>query len=125
MEHGLESAPDLEPVDSVIERALDAYGGLADLGEQVGDEWQYVTDLVAVHTADLRAIAAADPVRMLRPNVIVAVDLAIEEIGLITDPHRAIDWLSTFPQIIRVALTVENAGPATAPATGARSVGDA
>ena len=29
-----------------------------------------------------------------------AVDRAIDEIGRIDDPHRAIDWLSTFPQVV-------------------------
>jgi hypothetical protein len=33
-----------------------------------------------------------------------AIDRAIAEIGLIADPHRAIDWLSTFPQVVLVAL---------------------
>jgi hypothetical protein len=33
-----------------------------------------------------------------------AVDRAIEEAGLVGDPHRAIDWLSTFPQIVLVAV---------------------
>jgi hypothetical protein len=36
-----------------------------------------------------------------------AVDAAIDEIALITDPHRAIDWLSTFPQVVRLALAAE------------------
>ena len=33
-----------------------------------------------------------------------AIDRAIDEIGLIADPHRAIDWLSTFPQVVLLAL---------------------
>jgi hypothetical protein len=28
----------------------------------------------------------------------------IDEIGRISDPHRAIDWLSTFPQAALLAL---------------------
>lgn len=99
----------------VIERVLAAYHALGELGESVVDEWQYVNDLVAVHTADLRALATADPGRTLRPAEISAVDLAIEEIGLIVDPHRAIDWLSTFPQIVRLAVgPVPRASPAPA-----------
>ncbi|MGD0248082.1 MAG: hypothetical protein ABSB75_03425, partial [Candidatus Limnocylindrales bacterium] len=31
-------------------------------------------------------------------------DEAIAEIGLIADPHRAIDWLSTFPHVVGLAL---------------------
>ena len=33
-----------------------------------------------------------------------AVDRVISEVGLISDPHRAIDWLSTFPQVVLLAL---------------------
>ncbi len=33
-----------------------------------------------------------------------AIGRAIDEIGRISDPHRAIDWLSTFPQVVLVAL---------------------
>jgi hypothetical protein len=92
------------------ERALTAYGELAELGEQVADEWQYINDLVAVHTADLRMLVAADPQRLLSPAAVGALDLAIEETRLIADPHRAIDWLSTFPQIVRLLLAPPNVG---------------
>jgi hypothetical protein len=33
-----------------------------------------------------------------------AVDRVIEEALLVTDPHRAIDWLSTLSQVVLVAL---------------------
>ena len=33
-----------------------------------------------------------------------AIDLAVDEIGRIEDPHRAIDWLSTFPQVVLLAM---------------------
>jgi hypothetical protein len=36
--------------------------------------------------------------------VTAAVDAAIAEIDAIADPHRAIDWLSTFPQVVLLAL---------------------
>ena len=36
--------------------------------------------------------------------MIAAVDRAIDEIDRITDPHRAIDWLSTFPQVVLLAI---------------------
>lgn len=89
---------------AVVARALVAYRALADLGEQVTDEWQYVTDLTAVYSADLNSLAADFATLQVAPDAIRAVDLAIEEIGLIADPHRAIDWLSTFPQIVRLTL---------------------
>lgn len=92
-----------EPLALVLERALAALTALGDLGEAIDDEWQYVNDLVRVHSADLRALAAADG-RPVDPASSRAIDLLIEETRLIEDPHRAIDWLSTFPQVVRLAL---------------------
>ena len=37
-------------------------------------------------------------------EISTAVDRAIEEIAQIADEHRAIDWLSTFPQVVLLAL---------------------
>jgi hypothetical protein len=48
--------------------------------------------------ADARGDETTDPL------VAAAIDGAIAEIGLISDPHRAIDWLSTFPQVVLLAL---------------------
>jgi len=104
MDHGSADGASAEPASAVIGRALDAYRRLSEVGEEIADEWQYVTDLVAVHSADLQSLADAGPDRLLPPAVVAAVDAAIHEIGLIADPHRAIDWLSTFPQIVRVAV---------------------
>jgi hypothetical protein len=102
-----------QPIAVVVERALVAYAALAALGESIADEWQYVNDLLAVHGADLRGLAAASPpARTVAPEAAAAVDAAIEEIALITDPHRAIDWLSTFPQIVRLALAPPPQEPA-------------
>jgi hypothetical protein len=91
------------PASALVERALESYRTLAELGEQVEDEWQYVTDLTEAWSADLRQLAAADA-RPIDAATDDAVSAAMEEIGLIEDPHRAIDWLSTFPQIVRLAL---------------------
>ena len=35
---------------------------------------------------------------------VAAIDRLVDEVGRITDPHRAIDWLSTFPQVALLAL---------------------
>jgi len=88
---------------ALVERALESYQALTELGERIEDEWQYVTDLSAAWSAELRQLAAADP-RPVDAATEDAVSAAIEEIRLIEDPHRAIDWLSTFPQIVRLAL---------------------
>jgi hypothetical protein len=84
------------------ERAATAYRALADLAETVEDEWQYVTDLTDAYLPSIRALGSgAAP---LHVGAAEAVDEAIAEIALITDPHRAIDWLSTFPHVVAIAL---------------------
>jgi hypothetical protein len=92
----------------VVERAAVAYLALADLAETVEDEWQYVTDLVDAYLPSIRAMAAgargAETAAALAPEVEAAVDEAIAEIELIADPHKAIDWLSTFPHVVALAL---------------------
>ena len=88
----------------VIDRALEAYASLAELGEEIEDEWSYVNDLAEAWRARLTDLAdrrAAEPVS---DAVAAALDRAAAEIALIEDPHRAIDWLSTYPQVVLLAL---------------------
>ena len=96
----------------LVERALAAYSLLAELGETVEDEWQYVTDLSTAWRARLVAVAAGAP--PADADVENAIERAIDEIGRIEDPHRAIDWLSTFPQVVLLALGAPDAPPARA-----------
>jgi hypothetical protein len=101
----------------VVERAAIAYRALADLAETVEDEWQYVVDLADAYLPSLRALAGSDPGRSLPPETVAGVDEAIAEAALIEDPHRAIDWLSTFPHVVALALGGDvdrppDAGPA-------------
>jgi len=88
----------------LLESAARAYQALAELAETVEDEWQYVTDLTDAYLPSIRALAGADSGRPLSDEAVAAVQEAIVEIGLIADPHRAIDWLSTFPGIVALAL---------------------
>jgi len=88
----------------VLERAARAYRDLADLAEGVEDEWQYVTDLVDAYLPAILALAGAKDGRATSDVETAAVDEAIAEIALIADPHKAIDWLSTFPHVIALAL---------------------
>jgi hypothetical protein len=78
--------------------------GLRALGEQVDDEWQYVTDLEAAWVERLDTVVAARGAEVLPPATFAAMERAAAETTLISDPHRAIDWLSTFPQIVLFAL---------------------
>jgi hypothetical protein len=88
-----------------VERAAVAYEGLAELAETVEDEWQYVNDLVDAYLPSIRALGAGSV------QAEAAVDEAIAEIALIVDPHKAIDWLSTFPHIVALALGGDVDGP--------------
>jgi hypothetical protein len=84
--------------------ALAAYEHLAGLAEEIEDEWTYVTDLSAAWRERIERLIderGSEPATLLEE---AAIDRAIDEIGRISDPHRAIDWLSTFPQVVLVTL---------------------
>jgi hypothetical protein len=91
-------------VADAVERARSAMSALHALGEEVADEWQYVTDLEAGWGERLDAVVAARGDEILPSAATAAIELAVSEAALISDPHRAIDWLSTFPQIVLFAL---------------------
>jgi hypothetical protein len=93
-----------ENVQTVIDRALEAYESLAELAEDVEDEWSYVNDLAEAWRTRLTSVADQRGAESTIDEVAVAIDRASAEIALIVDPHRAIDWLSTYPQIVLVAL---------------------
>jgi hypothetical protein len=91
-------------VDAVLERVDEAYARLAEVGEAIDDEWSYIQDLTEAWRTRLAEVRMARGHEPLGPEIVSAIDTAIGEVGLITDPHRAIDWLSTFPQVTLVAL---------------------
>ena len=86
-----------------IERAIAAERALADLGESIEDEWSYVNDLDASWAARLAALAEARGEELVDDPIAAAVDEAIAESRAVSDPHRAIDWLSTLPQVVLLA----------------------
>jgi hypothetical protein len=87
----------------LLTSALAAFGLLAELGETVEDEWTYVTKLVEVGRSRLRA-AMPDAGGRVSPESAAAIDALAAQAGRIADPHRAIDWLSTFPAVAELAL---------------------
>jgi hypothetical protein len=91
-------------VAAAIDRALSAYAELTELGEEIEDEWSYVNDLSSAWRERLEAVAVSQGAADVDPATDAALDRAIDEISRITDPHRAIDWLSTFPQVTLLAL---------------------
>ena len=87
-----------------VSRATEAYRALADLAESVEDEWQYVNDLADAYLPSIESLATVDGDDELTAAQADAVDEVIAEIALISDPHKAIDWLSTFPHVVALAL---------------------
>ena len=94
----------VETIGAAIDRALDAYAALGELGEAVEDEWTYVTDLTEAWRGRLETLIAERGDDDAPTEVSAAIDRAVDEVGRIADPHRAIDWLSTFPQVVILAV---------------------
>jgi hypothetical protein len=91
-------------VADLVARTLAGFDTLAAAAEPVEDEWQYVTDLGTVWRARLAALVEARGVEPAPPAAEKAIDALVAEAALITDPHKAIDWLSTLPQVALAAL---------------------
>ena len=77
---------------------------LDERGEEIEDEWSYVTDLSDAWRARSMPSPPHRGAAEASDEAGAAVDRAIDEIGRIDDPHRAIDWLSTFPQVVLLAI---------------------
>lgn len=114
--------PDAIPSDqadptrgAALATALAALDALAELGETIEDEWSYVTALADAGRARLRAAAGSGVDETLPADRGAAIVAACAEVARITDPHRAIDWLSTLPAIVELSL----GGAPTAPGAGA------
>ena len=91
-------------IADLVDRALAGFDALALTAEPIADEWQYMTDLDTGWKARLRAVADARGTEPAPPGAEAAVDGLVAEVARITDPHRAIDWLSTLPQVALAAL---------------------
>ena len=97
-----------------LDMAMAALDALAELGETIPDEWTYVTALAEAGRARLRAAGGADLTAPLSADRAGAVAAACEEVARIADPHRAVDWLSTFPAVVELVLGTPDGGAAVA-----------
>ncbi|HUQ43530.1 MAG TPA: hypothetical protein VM451_03845 [Candidatus Limnocylindria bacterium] len=91
-------------VDAVLLRAIASLSVLASTASTVEDEWQYVSDLVTVWSGTLRAVGATRAGQSAPPGAETAIDRLAAEAASISDPHRAMDWLSTLPLVALVAV---------------------
>lgn len=101
----VESGPVIpDTVGAAIDSARETLESLVLLGEDVEDEWQYVQDLADSWRGRLGEVAIGRSGEALTPERGAAVVRVSVEAAMIEDPHRAIDWLSTFPQVVLAAL---------------------
>lgn len=91
-------------VADLITRARAAFGVLATTAEPVADEFQYLADLETVWGARLAAVSAARGPEAAPAGAEAAIEALEAEAAAISDPHRAIDWMSTLPQVALAAL---------------------
>jgi hypothetical protein len=91
-------------VADAIDAARPAYDELVALAEDVEDEWTYVNDLSAAWIARLDEVSARRDGDPAPSGVGQAVAALAREAAAIDDAHRAIDWLSTYPQVLLIAV---------------------
>jgi hypothetical protein len=91
-------------IAAILDAARPAYDRLLERAEEVEDEWSYVNDLAEAWRTRLDELETVRGDEPAGPGLMVAVDTLEREADAIDDPHRAIDWLSTFPQLLLVAL---------------------
>jgi hypothetical protein len=91
-------------VGDAIAVARPAYDDLTALAEDVEDEWSYINDLAAAWIERLDAVVDARGDEPAGGGVAEAIPALVAEVAALDDPHRAIDWLSTFPQVLLTAL---------------------
>jgi len=99
----VDAAPRARIADA-LDAARDAYDGLVECAEDLEDEWSYINDLAEAWRGRFDDVEAARGDEPVDPEVATAVELLAREAAAIDDPHRAIDWLSTFPQLLLIAL---------------------
>jgi hypothetical protein len=96
--------PPIVSVADAIAAASVAYDELAELAEDVEDEWSYVNDLVDAWRERLTEVAEARGAEPAGAGVAEAVAALAGEAAAIDDAHPAIDWLSTYPQVLLLAV---------------------
>jgi hypothetical protein len=94
----------IDTIDDALAIARAGYDDLTALAEEVDDEWSYINDLAAAWIARMDEVAEARGRETAAPGVADTVAALVAEAAAVDDPHRAIDWLSTFPQVLLTAL---------------------
>ena len=98
------SASGSQTVGDVLAAARVGYDALQALAEEIEDEWSETNDLAAAWRDRFDEVEAAREHEVVPPRLGAAVAALVVEADAVADPHRAIDWLSTFPQVLLIAL---------------------
>jgi hypothetical protein len=98
----LDSTP--RTVAAVLGDARDGYAELLAVAETIEDEWSETNELATAWQDRFDVLESARGNEPVDNRVVLAVGALVGEAAAIDDPHRAIDWLSTFPQVLLVAL---------------------
>jgi len=91
-------------VAAVLDAARAGYDDLLAVAEDIEDEWPDTDALAAAWRDRFGEVEAARGSESVSPSVVTAVEVLVAEARRIDDPHRAIDWLSTYPQVLLLAL---------------------
>jgi hypothetical protein len=91
-------------VADLVARARASFDALAATAAPVTDELQYLADLETVWGARLAAVAGSRGAEPAPDGAEAAMTALEAEARSIADPHRAIDWMSTLPQVALAAL---------------------
>lgn len=98
------SSGDVSSVAAVLGVARDGYDDLFAVAEAIEDEWPDSDALATAWRDRLDEVEAARGDEAVTASVVSAVEALVAEASRIDDPHRAIDWLSTYPQVLLLAL---------------------
>lgn len=90
-------------VGELASRVFASLDALVTVAAPVDEEWQYVEDLRTVWRARVAAVTAERSGEPATDETAAAIDALARAASAIDDPHRAIDWLSTLPQVALLA----------------------
>ena len=91
-------------VAEALGHARVGYAELLAVAETIEDEWSETNELAAAWQDRFDDVESARGSESVDRRIILATGALVAEAATIEDPHRAIDWLSTFPQVLLIAL---------------------
>ncbi len=91
-------------VATVLAAARAGYDELYAVAEAIEDEWPDTDALARAWNDRFDEVEAARGSQLVGSVAVTAVETLVAEASRIDDPHRAIDWLSTYPQVVLLAL---------------------